>query len=77
MPTIRFHNFSNGSPTKSVDLPGYALTDAIAKLAKKHCGLGSKLIDAGYYPPRKGETLSHEGYVTAGMRVVGKFTLLP
>jgi len=48
MTTVHFSDFLNGSAPKAVPVKGYATLDAIAKLAKKHCGLGSRVVEASY-----------------------------
>lgn len=75
MSKIHFFNFANGSSAKQVECLGYTTTDAIAKLAKKHCGLGSRGIDA-CYDENADLKAAITGTVFAGLRAVGRFRVI-
>jgi hypothetical protein len=76
---IQFFEFANGSTAvapKEVDATGYITTEAIAKLAKKHCRLGSRGVEAAY-DENADLTPALTGCIyVGGFRRVGRFRVI-
>lgn len=75
MTAVHFFNFSNGAEPISVPLRDYATCDVIAKLAKAHCRLNSRAVEASY-DENADTKAATTGSVFAGMRTVGRFRII-